>query len=36
LGGKGVWTPATTGRTPGNENEAMKKYLAGDFVYILR
>ena len=32
LGGKGVWGPATTGFTPANENEIMKKYLGGDFV----
>jgi nitrate reductase alpha subunit len=30
LGGKGVWRPATTGFTPDNENEFMKRYLAGD------
>jgi len=31
LGGKGVWAPATTGYTPGNENETMGKYLEGGF-----
>jgi nitrate reductase alpha subunit len=30
LGGKGVWAPATTGFTPDNEGEFMKRYLAGD------
>ncbi len=29
-GGKGVWAPATTGFTPDNENDFMKRYLAGD------
>jgi nitrate reductase alpha subunit len=32
LGGKGVWAPATTGLSPGNESEVMKKYLAGGFI----
>ena len=32
LGGKGVWAPATTGLSPGNEGELMKRYLAGGFV----
>jgi nitrate reductase alpha subunit len=30
LGGKGVWAPATTGYTPDNESELMRRYLAGD------
>jgi nitrate reductase alpha subunit len=30
MGGKGIWQPATTGYTPDNENELMKRYLAGD------
>ena len=30
LGGRGVWAPATTGFTPDNENEFMKRYIAGD------
>jgi len=30
--GKGVWTPATSGFTPGNENDVMKQYLQGGFV----
>jgi nitrate reductase alpha subunit len=29
LGGTGVWAPATTGFTPDNENDFMKRYLAG-------
>ncbi len=32
LGGKGVWKIATLGRSPGNENEAMKRYIAGAFL----
>ncbi|MFQ5854267.1 MAG: molybdopterin-dependent oxidoreductase [Anaerolineae bacterium] len=32
LDGKGVWEPATTGFTPANESEAMKKYLKGEFI----
>lgn len=32
LGGKGIWAPATTGMSPGNENATMKRYLAGGFV----
>ncbi len=30
MGGKGIWEPATSGMTPGNENEIMKKYIAGE------
>jgi nitrate reductase alpha subunit len=30
LGGKGVWAPATTGFTPDNETDFMKRYLVGD------
>ena len=30
LGGQGVWAPATTGFTPDNESEFMKRYIAGD------
>ncbi|OGX37775.1 MAG: nitrate oxidoreductase subunit alpha [Omnitrophica WOR_2 bacterium RIFCSPLOWO2_12_FULL_50_9] len=32
MGGQGVWAPATTGYTPANENDAMKKYLEGGFL----
>ncbi len=32
LNGQGIWAPATTGYTPANENESMKKYLEGGFV----
>ena len=32
LGSKGVWEPARTGFTPGNENEVMKRYLDGGFI----
>ncbi|MFZ5817534.1 MAG: molybdopterin-dependent oxidoreductase [Bacillota bacterium] len=31
-GGTGIWKPATTGFTPGGENEAMLQYLQGGFV----
>ncbi|HKZ76245.1 MAG TPA: molybdopterin-dependent oxidoreductase, partial [Actinomycetota bacterium] len=30
LGGRGIWKPATTGFTPDNEGDFMKRYLAGD------
>jgi len=33
-GGEGLWTPATTGRTPNNEGEMMNKYLAGGLVQV--
>ena len=29
LGGEGTWEPATSGFTPGNENDDMKRFLAG-------
>lgn len=32
LGGKGIWEPARTGLTPGNESEAMSAYLRGDYL----
>ena len=32
LSGVGPWKPGTTGYTPSNENEAMKKYLEGAFL----
>jgi nitrate reductase alpha subunit len=32
IGGKGTWGPATTGYTPGNENETMRRYLEGGFM----
>jgi nitrate reductase alpha subunit len=34
LGGVGVWKPATTGFTPDNENDFMRRYLAGDLVKV--
>jgi nitrate reductase alpha subunit len=34
LGGKGTWTPATTGYTPDNENDSMKRYLAGELTRV--
>ena len=32
LGGEGIWEPATTGMTPGAENEFMWKYINGELV----
>jgi nitrate reductase alpha subunit len=32
LGGKGVWSTATTGRTPAQEKPEFKRYLEGGFV----
>jgi len=32
LGGKGIWLPATTGMSPGDESAAMQRYLAGGFI----
>ncbi len=32
LGGKGIWATATTGKTPGAEDDVMKRYLAGEFI----
>ncbi len=34
LDGQGLWTPATTGRTPKNESEMMNDYLAGGLVQV--
>jgi nitrate reductase alpha subunit len=34
LGSQGVWEPATTGYSPGNENDFMKKYLDGGMVEV--
>jgi nitrate reductase alpha subunit len=34
LGGKGIWEPATTGYTPDNESDSMKRYLSGDFTKV--
>ena len=31
INGVGIWKPGTTGYTPSNENEAMKKYIEGSF-----
>ena len=31
MGGQGIWKPATTGFTPGQENETMEQYLQGGF-----
>ena len=32
LGGKGIWKIATLGRSPGNENAAMKRYIEGGYL----
>ncbi len=32
MGGKGIWTPATTGMSPGNEDERMRRYLDGEYL----
>ena len=32
MGGLGIWQPATTGYTPDNESEFMKRYIAGDLI----
>jgi nitrate reductase alpha subunit len=34
LGGKGVWKPATTGYTPGNESIWMETYLSGGYARV--
>jgi len=34
LRGKGIWEPARTGFTPGNESEFMKRYLQGEVVKV--
>ena len=34
MGGKGMWNPATTGFSPDNESELMKRYLAGDLTKV--
>jgi nitrate reductase alpha subunit len=34
LGGQGVWAPATTGYTPDNESEFMRRYLAGELIKV--
>jgi nitrate reductase alpha subunit len=34
LGGKGIWTPATTGFSPGNESAEGERYLRGEFIRV--
>ena len=34
MGGVGVWKPATSGFSPGNEKEIMFKYINGDLTSI--
>ena len=36
FGGRGIWQPATTGHTPDNENDFMKRYLSGGLVRVER
>ncbi len=36
MGGKGVWLPGTSGRSPGAEDEGMQRYLAGGLVTVKR
>jgi nitrate reductase alpha subunit len=36
IGGKGLWHPAHRGYRPTYENEALKKFLRGDFVVVRR
>jgi nitrate reductase alpha subunit len=32
VGGSGVWEPATTGMSPGNEDNRMVRYLGGEYL----
>ncbi len=34
IGGKGIWDPAKTGCSPGNEDDFMERYLAGNLVEV--
>jgi nitrate reductase alpha subunit len=34
IGGKGIWLPATTGYTPGNESADCERYLRGEFIHL--
>jgi nitrate reductase alpha subunit len=34
MGGRGIWKPATTGYTPDNEAETMKRYLSGELTRV--
>ena len=34
IGGQGIWSPATTGFTPGEENETFAGYLRGDLTRV--
>ncbi len=36
IGGEGVWRPVTLGLRPASENEALKQYLAGGFVRLVK
>jgi nitrate reductase alpha subunit len=31
IGGKGLWDPVKSNKTPGHEDEDMKRYLTGEF-----
>jgi nitrate reductase alpha subunit len=34
MDGRGVWAPAKTGFTPGNESDITERYLRGDLVKV--
>ena len=34
MGGMGMWKPATTGFTPDNESDFMKRYLTGELTKV--
>jgi nitrate reductase alpha subunit len=34
IGGKGLWKPGTTGRTPGKEDRFMQRYLKGENITV--
>ncbi len=34
LGGKGIWSGATTGKSPGSESPTMQGYIRGEFVTV--
>jgi nitrate reductase alpha subunit len=36
IGGKGLWRPVALGFRPANESPALKQYLAGGFVKIIK
>ena len=34
LGDQGLWTPGTTGKSPGGEDDMMRRYIAGDLLSL--